>query len=132
MTASILLVEDEDRNAALIRATLEPAGYRVVHVRRLDEARRSVAAETPSLVLLDLRLPDGAGASLAREIRAAETASRMPILAVSASVLESNRREALEAGCDEFIAKPISPRDLLARMEARLAAAAAAAETRPG
>jgi len=117
----ILLVEDEERNAALIRATLEPAGHRLVHARTLQEGTEALVTEWPSLVLLDLRLPDGSGAQLARDIRASAGGRSTPILAVSASVLEANRREAMEAGCDEFIAKPISPRDLLARIQARLA-----------
>lgn len=121
MKGLILLVEDEERNAALIRATLEPAGYRLVHARTLAEGFDALAVEWPSLILLDLRLPDGSGAALARHARGTLEGSTVPILAVSASVMEANRREALEAGCDDFIAKPISPRDLLARIETRIA-----------
>jgi DNA-binding response OmpR family regulator len=115
----ILLVEDEPRNAALIQAVLGPAGFDVEWVTGVAAARAALAESDPALILLDLRLPDEPGHVLARELRA--RGERRPIFAVSASVLEATRREALESGCDDFIEKPISPRDLLARVQARLA-----------
>jgi len=114
--ADVLLVEDDERNAALVRATLEPAGYRLAHARTVAEARRQLDQALPATVLLDLRLPDEPGHVLARDIRGREGGSEVLILAVSASVLEANRREAIEAGCDDFVEKPLSPRELLARV----------------
>lgn len=112
----ILLVEDDERNAALVRATLEPAGYRLAHAHSVAEARRQLDHGLPATVLLDLRLPDEPGHVLAREIRRRAGGGGVLILAVSASVLEANRREAIEAGCDDFVEKPLSPRGLLARV----------------
>jgi DNA-binding response OmpR family regulator len=121
----ILLVEDEPRNAALVRAILTPAGYDVEWATTVAAAREQLDRRPPNLVLLDLRLPDEPGHVLAREIRArADASARVPILALSASVLEANRREALESGCDEFIEKPVSPHNLLARVRHRLEPAA--------
>lgn len=114
----ILLVEDEPRNAALVQAVLRPAGFEIDWVTSVADARIALAESDPALILLDLRLPDEPGHVLAREVRA--RGERWPILAVSASVLEATRREALESGCDDFIEKPISPRDLLVRVLARL------------
>lgn len=118
----VLLVEDDDRNAALVRMTLEPAGYTLRRAGDVAEGRAAVASEMPAAILLDLRLPDEPGFVLAREVRATEGGDGVLILAVSASVLEANRLEALEAGCDDFIAKPISPRVLLSRLKVGLEA----------
>jgi two-component system cell cycle response regulator DivK len=112
----VLLIEDDDRNAALIRLALEPAGYAVTWARSVAEARLTLAEYLPPVILLDLRLPDEPGYVLAREVRAMPGGDGVLILAVSASVLEANRRQALEAGCDDFIEKPISPRDVLSRV----------------
>jgi DNA-binding response OmpR family regulator len=117
---AILVVEDEPRNQALIQAVFSSGGYDVAIVPTIGEARAWVAAETPDLVLLDLRLPDEPGVVLARELRARPETRSTPILAVTASVLEADRREALEAGCDAFVEKPISPRELLSLVRARL------------
>jgi two-component system cell cycle response regulator DivK len=116
----VLLVEDDERNATLMRSVLQPAGFEIVHARNVAEARVALEGALPPLVLLDLRLPDEPGHVLAREIRARGDGADVHILAVSASVLEANRREALEAGCDGFVEKPISPRELLARIRAAL------------
>ena len=112
----VLLVEDDERNAALIRLALEPAGYGVTWARSVAEARLTLEEYLPPVILLDLRLPDEPGYVLAREVRAMPGGEGVLILAVSASVLEANRRQAIEAGCDDFIEKPISPRDVLARV----------------
>lgn len=113
----ILVVEDDERSAALVAATLAGAGHRSARARSLEEARDRLAGGLPVAVLLDLRLPDGNGTTLAREIRAMPGGADVLILAVTASVLEAVRREAADSGCDGFVEKPISPRDLLARVE---------------
>ena len=118
MTApEVLVVEDDERSAALIDAMLAAGGYRSQRVASIAEARACLALGLPEVVLLDLRLPDGSGTSIAREIRALPAGDAVLILAVTASVLEAVRRDALDSGCDGFIEKPISPRDLLARIE---------------
>lgn len=113
----VLVVEDDDRSAALVGSMLDAAGHRHVRAGSLEAARGALADGLPDVVLLDLRLPDGNGTALAREIRAAPTGDDVLILAVTASVLEAVRREALESGCDGFVEKPISPRELLSRID---------------
>jgi DNA-binding response OmpR family regulator len=113
----VLVVEDDERSAALVTTMLGAAGLRSAHARTLADARACLGEGLPDVVLLDLRLPDGSGTALAREIRAAPGGADVLILAVTASVLEAVRREALESGCDGFVEKPISPRDLLARID---------------
>lgn len=119
MTAEawVLVVEDDERSGALAETMLRAAGHRSERVRTLAEARARLAQGLPDVVLLDVRLPDGSGTDLAREIRAMVGGADVYILAVTASVLEAVRREALESGCDGFVEKPISPRDLLTRIE---------------
>ncbi|MDF2733568.1 MAG: multi-sensor hybrid histidine kinase [Chloroflexota bacterium] len=118
---AILAVEDEARNAALLRAILGPAGYDLTIAASLAEARAAVGARTPALVLLDRHLPDGDGLSLARELRASETTAAIPILLVSASVLPVDRIAAEEAGCAGFIDKPVRVDALLAEIARHLA-----------
>lgn len=114
---SVLVVEDDERSGALVEAMLAAGGYQAVRARSLAEARAALADGLPDVALLDLRLPDGSGTTLAREIRATPGGEGVLVLAVTASVMEAVRRDAIEAGCDGFVEKPISPRDLLARIE---------------
>ncbi|HET7684954.1 MAG TPA: response regulator [Candidatus Limnocylindria bacterium] len=111
--AWVLAVEDDARNAALLRAALVPAGYRLTVVPSLAEARSRLTDELPDLVLLDIGLPDGSGLELARELRASASTANIPIIVSSARVLAADRAAAHEAGCDAFLAKPISLSELL-------------------
>ncbi len=121
----ILAVEDEVRNGALLRAILVPAGYDLSIATNLAEARAWLGDHTPELVLLDRHLPDGDGLDLARELRASDASTGIPILLVSASVLAADRNAAYEAGCAGFIDKPIRVDELLAEIARHLAAASA-------
>ena len=112
----VLLVEDDERSAELIRFTLEPAGLVLERVRTLADARRRIGQSLPDAILLDMRLPDGAGHALASEVRATTDGAAVHIIAVSASVRPVDRELAFESGCDDFMEKPISPRDLVVRL----------------
>lgn len=116
----LLAVEDEARNAALLRAVLEPAAYELVVVGSLAEARAWLAEGQPDLVLLDVGLPDGSGLDLVRELRAAPATSAVPILVASARVLPADRAAAQDAGCDVFLGKPLRPRELLEAVSTHL------------
>ena len=120
----ILAVEDEPRNAALLRAILTPAGYAFTIAGSLAEARASVRDRPPALVLLDRHLPDGDGLDLARELR--DSSTSVPVLLVSASVLPIDRAAAEEAGCAGFIDKPVSVQALLAEIARHLGASPSA------
>ena len=109
----ILAVEDESRNAALLRAVLEPAGYRLAIVGSLAAAHQWLAHSRPDLVLLDVGLPDGNGLDLARWLRAAEGTANVPILVTSARVLTDDQEAARDAGSDDFLPKPLLPQVLL-------------------
>ena len=109
----LLAVEDEARNVALLRAVLEPAGYRLVVVGSLADARAWLTRSHPDLVLIDVGLPDGSGLDLARELRATPPTTRVPIIVTSARVLPADHIAAQQAGCDMFLGKPLRPSELL-------------------
>ena len=109
----LLAVEDEPRNAALLDAILGRAGYRLHVAGGIEDARAYLVDETPSLVLLDRHLPDGDGLDLIPEIRGSDRLGNVPILLVSASVLPSDVRAAMDAGCDGFLAKPVRVKPLV-------------------
>ena len=125
--ARILYIEDEEINRALLRAVLQRApdlrlrSAALLEARTLAQARAILAEREIDIVLLDVRLPDGSGLDLLREIK-----SRNPNLGVvvmSASVLPEEREQAMKAGSDAFVAKPYVPGDLLATLQHMLPAA---------
>jgi CheY-like chemotaxis protein len=116
----VLAVEDDARNAALLRATLERAGYRLAVARSLADARAWLGAARPDLVLLDIGLPDGSGLELASELRAHAATAELPIIVTSARVMPGDRERAARAGCDAFLAKPLRPAELLRAVAQRV------------
>jgi DNA-binding response OmpR family regulator len=117
MPGSVLLVEDEENLASLVQAYLEQEGYRVVSVGSGEEALRVVGAEPVRLVILDLNLPDMDGLEVCRRIRAR---SETPVVMLTARDEEPDRLAGLDSGADDYIGKPFSPRELVARMRAVL------------
>ena len=110
----VLLVEDDDSIAVPLADGLRREGFDVVRAATGEEA---LAADEPDIVLLDLRLPDMDGLQVCRELRAR---SAVPIIVVSARGEEVDRVVGLELGADDYLAKPCLPRELLARVRARL------------
>ncbi len=117
MSGSVLLVEDEENLASLVRAYLEQEGYRVIAVVTGAEALRAIETEPVRLVVLDLNLPDMDGLDVCRQIR---TRSSVPVVMLTARDEESDRLAGLAQGADDYIGKPFSPRELVARMKAVL------------
>jgi two-component system, OmpR family, alkaline phosphatase synthesis response regulator PhoP len=117
MSGSVLLVEDEENLASLVRAYLEKEGYDVISVTSGAEALRAVEGEPVRLVVLDLNLPDMDGLDVCRQIR---TRSSVPVVMLTARDEEPDRLAGLETGADDYIGKPFSPRELVARMKAVL------------
>ena len=117
--AVLLLIEDEAPNRALLRAILgrvsDPRlkGAKLIEAPDLATAREVLGREPVTVVLLDVRLPDGNGLSLARELRDRPVAERPRVLILSASVLPTERESALSAGADGFLGKPYHPPDLV-------------------
>ena len=114
---SVLVVEDEEAIASLVRAYLERDGYRVTWAGTGAEALAELEREQPQLIVLDIGLPDGDGFDLCRRLRAG---SAVPIIMLTARDEEADRVAGLELGADDYITKPFSPRELVARIKAVL------------
>ncbi len=114
---TILLVEDEEDIATLVRTYLEKDGFRVIWAARGSEAFAALEQNEIRLAILDLQLPDADGLDLCRAIRAT---SRLPIVIVTARDEEIDRITGLELGADDYVTKPFSPRELVARVRAVL------------
>lgn len=113
----ILLIEDDAAIRQVVRVLLETVPYRVVEAASLARGAVEARSHKPDLVLLDLGLPDGDGATLIREVR---SWSPMPIIVLSARVQETQKIAALDAGADDYVTKPFSAPELLARVRAAL------------
>ncbi len=114
---TILLVEDEEDIATLVRTYLEKDGYRVIWAARGVDGLLALAQNDIRLVILDLQLPDADGLDLCRAIR---DSSRLPVVIVTARDEEIDRITGLELGADDYVTKPFSPRELVARVHAVL------------
>jgi DNA-binding response OmpR family regulator len=117
MAGSVLLVEDEEDLASLVEAYLVQEGYGVVSVGSGAAALQVLEREPVRLVVLDLTLPDMDGLDLCRQIR---TRSAVPVVMLTARDEAPDRIAGLEVGADDYIGKPFSPRELVARMKAVL------------
>lgn len=113
----ILIVEDEKKIAELLRDYLENDGYAVSWLERGDRVVARVKKDPPELILLDIMLPGTDGVSVCREIR---MFSNLPIIMLTAKVEEIDRILGLELGADDYICKPFSPREVVARVKAVL------------
>jgi two-component system response regulator BaeR len=113
----ILIVEDEEHLASLLADYLAHAGFAAVQIGRGDLAIAAIKSEQPDLILLDLMLPGKDGIEICKEVR---TFSEVPIIMVTARVEEIDRLLGLELGCDDYICKPFSPREVVARVKAVL------------
>jgi two-component system, OmpR family, response regulator len=114
---TILLVEDEEDIATLVRTYLEKDGFRVIWATRGVEGLLALEQNDIRLAILDLQLPDADGLDLCRAIR---SSSRVPIVIVTARDEEIDRITGLELGADDYVTKPFSPRELVARVRAVL------------
>lgn len=117
MTRTILVVDDEKKFVSVLRAYLEKAGFGVVTAGDGKEAIAAFRHSKPNLVLLDLNLPEMDGLDVARTIQREST---VPIIMVTARVEEADRLIGLELGADDYITKPYSPREVVARVRAVL------------
>src|SRR5579872_192737 len=120
MSARILVVEDEEALATLLRYNLETQGYDVETIARGDEADTRLKERTPDLVILDWMLPGLSGIELCRRLRARPETRRLPIIILTARGEESERVRGLATGADDYIVKPFSVPELLARIRALL------------
>jgi two-component system, OmpR family, alkaline phosphatase synthesis response regulator PhoP len=121
----ILVVEDERKIAQIVRDYLERAGYRVTVASNGPEALAAARARTPDLIVLDLGLPQMDGLDVTRKLR---KESNVPIIMLTARVDESDKLIGLELGADDYVTKPFSPKELVARVRTVLRRTEAAPE----
>lgn len=117
---TILIVDDEPAIREMIAVAMEMAGYRYLEAENAQQAHALIVDERPSLILLDWMLPGTSGIELARRLKREETTAEIPIIMLTAKVEEDNRIQGLETGADDYITKPFSPRELVARLRAVL------------
>jgi DNA-binding response OmpR family regulator len=117
MSGTVLLIEDEESIATVVRAYLERDGYKVVWARSGADGLAELSRHAVRLVVLDIGLPDINGFEVCRQIR---SRSSVPILMLTARDDEIDRVAGLEVGADDYVSKPFSPRELVARIKAIL------------
>jgi two-component system phosphate regulon response regulator PhoB len=120
VSATVLVVEDEPQIQELVAVNLEHLGHRVVRAGSAEEAERAIRAELPDVVVLDWMLPGESGLAFARRLRDDERTRELPILMLTARAMEQDKLSGLEAGADDYLTKPFSPRELAARIKAVL------------
>ncbi|MFM8766751.1 MAG: phosphate regulon transcriptional regulator PhoB [Rubrivivax sp.] len=120
MANRLLVVEDEAAIAELISINLRHAGFNVSTTATAEAAREAVDRELPSLVVLDWMLPDRSGMALCRQWRSEARTRDLPVIMLTARAEEADQVQGLEAGADDYLVKPFSPRTLVARVRAVL------------
>ena len=120
MPANILVVEDEPAIQELIAANLLHAGYHVLRAMDAEEAERRVRDVLPDVILLDWMLPGMSGVQLAKRLRGEDRTKDVPIIMLTARGAEQDKIAGLDAGADDYVTKPFSPRELQARIKAVL------------
>jgi CheY-like chemotaxis protein len=109
----ILVVEDIEMNRKVVRIVLKAKGYEVLEATNAEEALAILQAEPPDLILMDIALPGIGGADLTRQIKASPQWRHLPIIALTASAMKGDREQFLNAGCDDYISKPVDTRALV-------------------
>ncbi|MFL1407446.1 phosphate regulon transcriptional regulator PhoB [Marinobacter sp. M1N3S26] len=120
MSKTVLIVDDEAPIREMIAVALEMADYNYLEAADAREAHALIVDKQPDLVLLDWMLPGTSGVELARRLKKDETTAEIPIIMLTAKVEEDNKIQGLEVGADDYITKPFSPRELVARLKAVL------------
>jgi len=120
MTANILLVEDQHAILELLAFNVTKCGYRPIWAHDADEALAHINNVLPDLILLDWMLPGVSGIELARRLRQDKRTGNIPIIMLTARADEHDKVLGLESGADDYITKPFSPRELMARIRAVL------------
>lgn len=110
----ILVIEDQEDNRAILRDLLTAAGYALIEAVNGAEGVAKAEAEKPDLILMDIQMPVMDGYEATRHIKAIPSLARIPVIAVTSYALSGDEAKTREAGCDGYVAKPYSPRQMLA------------------
>ena len=116
MNKRILIVEDQEDNRAIMRDLLSASGYELIEAKDGEEGVTLAQSEQPDLILMDIQLPVVDGYEATRRIKAIVELNSIPIIAVTSYAMSGDEAKTRAAGCDDYIAKPFSPRELLAKV----------------
>jgi two-component system cell cycle response regulator DivK len=116
MSKRILVVEDHEDNRRIMRDLLTSSGYEVIEAVTGVEGVTAAETHRPELILMDIQLPGIDGYEATRRIKANPSLRKVPIIVVTSYALSGDDEKAFEAGCDAYVAKPFSPRELLAKI----------------
>lgn len=116
MTKTVLFVEDQEDNRRIMRDLLKSAGYETIEAVTGLEGVAAAERERPDLILMDIQLPEIDGHEATRRIKANPELRSIPIIAVTSYALSGDDAKSFEAGCDAYVTKPFSPRELLAKV----------------
>lgn len=128
---TVLIVDDEAAIREMISVALQMAGYRCLEADNAQNAHAIVVDHQPDIILLDWMMPDVSGIELARRLKRETAYADIPIIMLTARSEEDNKIQGLEAGADDYITKPFSPRELIARLKAVLRRTATAGIDEP-
>jgi len=117
---TILLVDDEMAIRTMLCVALEAAGYNVLQAENAQQAHAVIIDRSPDLVLLDWMMPGTTGLELLRRLKRDELTEKIPVIMLTAKAEEDSKISGLDAGADDYIAKPFSPRELISRVKAVL------------
>ena len=116
MTKRILVIEDQEDNRRILRDLLSSVGYELIEAENGEDGVAAAAAVRPDLILMDIQLPLLDGYEATRRIKAQSALSAIPIIAVTSYALSGDEDKARAAGCEGYVTKPFSPRELLAKI----------------
>ena len=116
MTKRILIIEDQEDNRAIMRDLLMGAGFEMIEAVDGEEGVKLAQSQQPDLILMDIQLPLIDGYEATRQIRAFDDMKAIPIIAVTSYAMSGDEAKARAAGCNAYVAKPFSPRQLLAKV----------------
>jgi two-component system cell cycle response regulator DivK len=120
MNKTVLIVEDQEDNRRIMRDLLTSGGFRVVEATTGIEGVAAAESHRPDLILMDVQLPGIDGYEATRQIKAQPELAQIPLIIVTSYALSGDDRKAFAAGCDDYVAKPFSPRSLLAKVRTYL------------
>ena len=117
---TVLIVDDESAIRDMVTVALEIAGYRCLQAENARSAHALIIDENPDLVLLDWMMPETSGLELLRRLRRDELTAKLPVIMLTAKAEEDNMIQGLDSGADDYMSKPFSPRELIARIKSAL------------
>jgi two-component system cell cycle response regulator DivK len=121
MSKRILVVEDQADARQIVRDMLGPTDYEIIEAENGEQALAAISKQRPDLILMDIQLPIMDGYTATRRIKADPALRSIPIIAVTSYALSGEEKIARAAGCDDYVPKPYSPRELLAKIRQHLA-----------